>query len=323
MTQTQRLGPDEVPQAVELLRAGGLVSFPTETVYGLGADASNEEAIAKVYAAKGRPSGHPLIVHIADVDQVATWSTTTDPRVFDLADAFWPGPLTMIVPRSEHVSLAVTGNRETVGLRVPEHPLTRRLLAKFGGGLVGPSANRFGHVSPTTADHVLADLDGRIDAVLDGGPCAVGIESTIVEIVDVTRVVMLRPGGVPIEQLESVLDDDVLDGRSGESRAAGMLNSHYAPDTDVLVLEPAGSTASIPPEFDQVGITVISAGPCSLSHAELIELGTDAGRFGRGLYAALRKADSTGPSQIVIVPPKSGSMLVAVLDRLAKASAPK
>lgn len=321
MTSTQTLGPGQVAEAAELLRRGGLVAFPTETVYGLGADASNDRAIAKVYEAKGRPVGHPLIVHIANVDQLRLWSTTTDPRVEALAREFWPGPLTLIVPRSERASLAATGGRETVGLRVPDHALSRELLVEFGGGVVGPSANRFGHVSPTTTAHVMADLDGRIDAVLDGGPCEVGIESTIVELVGDGPAVMLRPGGVTVAELETALGEVVLDGRSGESRAAGMLSSHYAPDAPVRVF-PASRSEMLPgSESDRPGVTVISAGPCVLGEAAVIELGSDAASFGRGLYAALRSADAATPEQIVIVPPTSGSMLVAVLDRLAKASA--
>ncbi len=321
---TRVLGPDQVAEAVSILRAGGLVAFPTETVYGLGADASNDDAIARVYEAKGRPTGHPLIVHLADAKQLSVWSVTTDERVSRLAQEFWPGPLTLIVPRSNRVSLLATGGRETVGLRVPNHDLTRSLLDQFGGGVVGPSANRFGHVSPTTAAHVLADLDGRIDAVLDGGPAEVGIESTIVEIVGDGPVVLLRPGAIAVDQLERVLGEVLSDGRSGDSRAAGMLTSHYAPASPVRVIESLV-------DLDRGAKTALIIGRDSELadmdgwHQENViwteQLPADAAGFARGLYAALRTGDSHNPSEILVLPPTSGAMLDAVLDRLAKASA--
>ncbi len=324
---TRVLEACEVGEAVGILRSGGLVAFPTETVYGLGADASNDVAIAKVYEAKGRPTGHPLIVHLAVADQVSEWSTTTDSRARILAEAFWPGPLTLILPRSKRVSLAATGGRETVGLRVPEHELTLRLLAEFGSGLVGPSANRFGHVSPTTAAHVVDDLEGRIDAVLDGGPCQVGIESTIVEIADDGPVVLLRPGGVTVHQLELAIGEPVLDGRGGESRAAGMMASHYAPSAAVRLVDSIGDLELGP----RVAVIMTDAGVReSETEGErgsevtgvlsVAHLPSDASGFARGLYAALRAADEQDPEEIVVVRPTSGRLLKAVLDRLEKAS---
>ncbi len=324
---TRVLQPGQVAEAVAILQEGGLVAFPTETVYGLGADASNDEAIARVYEAKGRPTGHPLIVHLASASQLAEWSSSGDERVAQLAEAFWPGPLTLIVPRSDRVSLAATGGRETVGLRVPAHDLTRSLLEQFGGGLVGPSANRFGHVSPTTAAHVMADLDGRIDAILDGGPADVGIESTIVEITDDGPVVVLRPGAIAVDQLEHALGEVVSDGRTGDPRAAGMLASHYAPSAPVRVIDSLAGLVMTPQTVliaHHNSVVPGGDGDGAGEHKNLIwmeRLPADAAGFARGLYAALRSADSHKPSEILVLPPTSGPMLDAILDRLAKASA--
>lgn len=314
---TAVFGQEEATAAAELLRNGGLVAFPTETVYGLGADACNEVAIAKVYEAKGRPVGHPLIVHLSDSSDLARWTTSQDVRVSKLTTAFWPGPLTIIVPRTDLVSDAVTGGRPTVGLRVPDHDIARSMLGAFGGGVVGPSANRFGHVSPTTAEHVLADLSGRIDAVLDGGPCHVGIESTIVEVLGEGPVTLLRPGATSVASIEDCLGELVVDGRSGPSRAAGMLASHYSPNaivrllgSDVVLGERAApDVATIRPGGTEVG-----------GHREILLPVDDAG-FARGLYAALREADSWNVREIVVVAPQEGPMVEAILDRLQKAAA--
>lgn len=318
--ETVVFGSNQVAEAAQVLSAGGLVAFPTETVYGLGADAANEVAIAQVYASKGRPVGHPLIVHLADKDQLADWTTSQDTRVQQLAGRFWPGPLTLIVPRSELAGDAVTGGLQTVGLRVPDHDVARSMLAAFGGGVVGPSANRFGHVSPTTAQHVLADLSGRIDAVLDGGPCVVGIESTIVEVAGDGPVTLLRPGATSVADIEDCLGELVVDGRSGTARAAGMLASHYAPDSDVRLLSAElarplmGDTATAV-IWSELGAAGVMAG-----RHEIVLPADDAG-FARGLYAALREADSWDVEEIVVVAPTDGPMVDAILDRLAKAAA--
>ena len=209
----------DIDQAVAILRAGGLVAFPTETVYGLGADASNDAAVGRVFSVKGRPTDHPLIVHLADAEQLDGWAAIVTPTARLLADAFWPGPLTILVERSASVSLAVTGGRSTVGLRVPDHPVARELLRAFGGGIAAPSANRFGRVSPTTAAHVAADLGEDVDVVLDGGPCRVGVESTIVDLTGEVPVV-LRSGGISIDRLEELLGH-VVDVRVSAEPAGG------------------------------------------------------------------------------------------------------
>lgn len=310
----------DVELAAATLSEGGLVAFPTETVYGLGADAANGVAVARVFEAKGRPTGHPLIVHLADGDQLGVWAELdSDGRqqVKALAEAFWPGPLTVIVPRSGRAAAETVGGRDTIGLRVPDHPLTLALLRMFGGGVAGPSANRFGGVSPTTAAHVMNDLDGLIEVVLDGGPATVGVESTIVELVSGRRPVLLRPGGIAVAQLSAVLGVEVDDGRSGLSRAPGMLASHYAPAAAVSVVE-ASDVAGLEPD-PLVGVIA----PYLVDHEPSWHLPSDAAGYGRALYASLRAADTAGVERLLVVPPPDGDLLDAVLDRLAKASAPR
>lgn len=324
--ETQLLGEGDVEMAVSILRDGGLVAFPTETVYGLGGDAENGAAVAKIYEAKGRPVGHPLIVHVASTEAAWTWAADVPPAAVALADAFWPGPLTLIVPRSPRAHSGTVGGRESIGLRVPDHQLTLDLLARFGGGVAGPSANRFGHVSPTTAAHVQADLDGRIDAVLDGGPSRVGVESTIVELVSDT-VTLLRPGGVTITEIAAALalagleDQSITDGRDGESRAAGMLVSHYAPDAPVHIVDDLGDAEL------NVGDVVVGAtelvGDANANipgETVVIELPIDADGFAEGLYAALREADQACDGRIVVIRPHDGRLSAAINDRLKKAS---
>lgn len=319
---TERLTSDQPQRAADILIAGGTVAIPTETVYGLAADASDDVAVAKIFAAKGRPAGHPLIVHVESFSAVDAWADVSDPRVAVLAEKFWPGPLTMILPRTDAVSPLVVGDRETVGVRVPDHPVALAVLRAFAetgsGGVAAPSANRFGHVSPTTAAHVFDDLDGRIDAVIDGGDAQVGVESTIVELLPGAAPTLLRPGGVSAAVLEETLGEPLGDGRSGESRAAGMLASHYAPSAAVEIVDP--QTAVV------VDTAVVVIGPLEGvsfvgEPAAFLELGDDAGTFAAGLYTALRAADALGAQRIVVVPPSHGALLDAVMDRLAKAAA--
>ena len=318
---TERLGPEDHVIAARILAAGGTVGLPTETVYGLAADASDDGAVAKIFAAKGRPAGHPLIVHVASAERVDAWADASDRRVQLLAEAFWPGPLTLILPRTDLVSPLVVGDRSTVGVRVPDHPVARAVLEAFAeigsGGVAAPSANRFGHVSPTTAGHVLDDLDGRIDAVIDGGTASVGVESTIVELVgDVAT--LLRPGGISVQHLEAVLQEPIVDGRGGASRAAGMMASHYSPSAEVVVVPRELVDASM------VDATAAVIGPVEtteLQPALSLWLPEDAAGYAAGLYGALRAADALGVERIVVVPPTTGPLLDAVLDRLAKASA--
>lgn len=313
-------GEAAIAAAAALLRAGGVVAIPTETVYGLGADASNDDAVRRVFRAKGRPAGHPLIVHLADASAVSMWSHSSDPRVSALAEAFWPGPLTIIVAHNGRPAPSVTGERSTVGLRVPDHELTRAILAEFGGGVAAPSANRFGRISPTTAAHVAADLGGDVDLIVDGGPCGVGLESTIVELDEGAPAQILRPGGVSVDAIETVLGAPVIDGPGGPARAPGMLASHYAPDATVIILDAADRDAWI----DRPATVVIAPRSLRCAAERLILLPDDAQGYARDLYAALRDADAqSGIDTIAVIPPRRGDLLPAVLDRLRKAAAPR
>jgi L-threonylcarbamoyladenylate synthase len=295
---------ERVDRALAVLRAGGLVAIPTETVYGLAADASNEAAVRRIFAAKGRPVDHPLIVHIGAPAGLYHWAAEVSPAAQILADTCWPGPLTLLVPKAAHVLDVVTGGRPTVGVRVPAHPLALDLLARFGGGLAAPSANRFGKVSPTTAQHVVDDLGDAVDLVLDGGPCPVGVESTIVDCT-VEPPQVLRPGGIPTEQVATLLGG-LLSAASGPSRASGMLDSHYAPEARVLLVESATAAAA-----------------CAAQHpgAVVIDRTDDPAAYARLLYSDLRAADRQGASVVVAVLPPAVGLGHAIRDRLHKAAA--
>jgi L-threonylcarbamoyladenylate synthase len=299
----------EVERAVRVLRAGGLVAFPTETVYGLGADAGNPSALRQLYAVKRRPARHPVIVHLGAAEQVDDWAADVPDAARILASTFWPGPLTMVLRRTARVVDEVTGGRDTVGLRVPAAPLALELLAEFGGGLAAPSANRFGNVSPTTADAVRADLGSDVDEVLDGGPCSVGLESTIVELVG-AEPVLLRPGGISVEQLEAVLTIPIARA-DGPSRAPGMLPSHYAPRALVEIVE-AG-------EVDERAALLRTAGTKVVTLLPSRDLDDDA----RLLYARLRAADDDGADVVLAVLPAEEGIGAAIRDRLRKAAGPR
>lgn len=308
--------PDElvttdVDVAAARLRAGGLVAIPTETVYGLGADASDPAAVARIFAAKDRPGDHPLIVHIEPA-WLADWAAAVPPTAATLAAACWPGPLTLLLPRADRVSDAVTGGRDTVGLRAPAHPLTQRLLAVTGLGIAAPSANRFGRVSPTTARHVRDDLgpflDPARDVILDGGAAPIGVESTIVDCTtDPPQ--LLRPGGIPTEDVERLLDLAVA-APTGPSRAAGMLASHYAPRARVVLVPDRAAADGQTGAFEDDGLRVA-----------VIDHGADLVGYARDLYAELRAADDAGADRVVAVLPAAQGLGHAVRDRLMKAAA--
>jgi L-threonylcarbamoyladenylate synthase len=314
---------DDLARAVEILRDGGLVAFPTETVYGLGADAENPAAVRRLYAVKGRPSEHPVIVHLARAAQLDEWGIDVAPAAHALAAACWPGPLTLVVRRAARVPDEVTGGLDTVGLRVPVQPLAHALLDAFGGGLAAPSANRFGRVSPTSADAVRADLGADVDLVLDGGPSAVGVESTIVDCtVDPPRV--LRVGGVTAERLAEILGAELAVG--GTTRAPGTLASHYAPHAQVELvagdalaarlaeLEAAGTRVGLLAEREWVD--------AAASRTVTLATPRDADEYAHDLYAALRRADELGLEIVVAVPPTEVGIGAAVADRLRRAAAP-
>lgn len=307
-----------------MLHAGGLVAFPTETVYGLGADAANPAALRRLYAVKGRPPDHPVIVHLprgADLDDYAC----AVPDVgCALADAFWPGPLTLVLHRrAGRVADEATGGRETVGLRVPAHPVALALLDTFGRGIAAPSANRFGRVSPTTAAHVRADLGDDVDVVLDGGPCTVGIESTIV---DCTRPepVVLRTGGVTDAQLATVIGTAPAHMTEGQVAAPGTLAAHYRPHARVEVVT-AGELDACAGRHARAGrrVAVLAQRPPPALEGDVVVLTAprDPDEYAQVLYTRLREADALGADVVVAVPPPPEGVGRAVADRLRRAAA--
>lgn len=315
-TVTLSATPRGIRAAAGLLRAGGLVAFPTETVYGLGADARSDRAVAGIYAAKGRPAFNPLIVHVADAAAAAALAEITSPAAV-LADRFWPGPLTLVLPRRSDADLAerVAAGLPTVALRVPAHPLARALLTEFAGPLAAPSANPSGRVSPTMPAHVLDGLGGRIDAVLDGGPCAVGLESTIIGF-DGETPLLLRPGGLAAEEIEAALGRP-LELREGEGiTAPGQLGSHYAPDAPLRL-----DAASPAPGEIRIGF-----GPGDVAAFNLSPSG-DLAEAAANLFAVLREADamatSLGATRIAVAPVPHEGLGRAINDRLRRAAAPR
>ena len=312
----------DIARAVDALRRGRLVAFPTETVYGLGADAADPDALARLYAVKGRPAEHPVIVHVAEPVQLAEWAADVPRAARLLADALWPGPLTLVVPRAARVPDGVTGGGDTVGLRVPDQPVALALLRAFGGGIAAPSANRFGHVSPTTAADVRADLGDDVDVVLDDGPCRVGVESTIVDCT-ADELVILRPGGVTRERIEEVSGRPAAIARDSPVRAPGTLKSHYAPDAAVLLVDRDGlpdRAAALVAAGQRVA--VLAEEPCPSLPAGVIVLDppADVDDYARVLYARLHEVDRQGVDVLLAVPPRDTGLGTAVADRLRRAA---
>lgn len=345
--------PTQVPvishpqQAVDVLLAGGLVGLPTETVYGLAADAKNDTAIARVFASKGRPADHPLIVHIAEHSAIAHWSLDPGATALALAEKLWPGPLTLVVPKAPWVSATITGGQQTVALRVPGLTLTRDVIRPVGA-VVAPSANRFGRVSPTTAAHVVSELGQYLtaqDAVLDGGATRIGVESTIVwcargpVTADSWRV--LRPGGISAARIRQVLAavsdgdnaaamaDGIVDETAqcsvsssvGTPRVPGALASHYAPQAQVVLS--SATTSEVPNQDSSYATPVALLAPADVNTPEgWIRLGApvDDRAYAQVLYASLRRADELGVGTVVAVPPMSGELQPAIVDRLRRAA---
>jgi len=307
--------------AVTILRAGGLVVFPTETVYGLGADAANAAAVRKIFAAKGRPADHPVIVHLASDRDLTRWASDIPPAVRQLAERFWPGPLTLVVRRAKSVSDEVTGGQDTIGLRVPSHPIAQALLNAFGGGIAAPSANRFGHISPTTVRHVREELGDRVDLILDGGACEVGIESTIVDVSGGTPV-LLRPGRVSEEEIEAVLQVPLARPGAGSPRASGTLAAHYAPRLPLVVASSGMLDAVVREQASRGLVAVLARRPRpSYSSATVWMVGPqDAAEFAHYLYAGLRQLDQCGCTVIIVEAPPETPDWAAVRDRVGRAA---
>ena len=305
----------EIARAVALLKQGALVAFPTETVYGLGADASNAQAVARLYSVKGRPADHPVIVHCASAEIAFAWAREVPEAARKLAARFWPGPLTLILKRSEQAKDFVTGGQDTVGLRVPSHPIAHRMLSLFGSGVAAPSANRFGLVSPTTAAHVREDLGSDVELVLEGGPSEVGIESTIVDLSQ-GRAVLLRPGAITKQDLEEIVPVEEKKGISSP-RHSGGLERHYAPRTPARLVPAFALDKQIAIMKERVAVLAFSRPDERVDY--WIRMPRDPAAYAQKLYAALRELDSAGCEAILVEAPPEEASWAAVRDRLSRA----
>ena len=306
----------EVRKAAEILRAGGLVAFPTETVYGLGADASSARAVARLYAVKRRPADHPVIVHFASAQDAFAWAREVPHDARLLAQKFWPGPLTLILKRSDKAKDFITGGQGSVGLRVPSHPVAHRLLKEFGQGVAAPSANRFGRLSPTTATHVLSDFGNDIDLVLEGGPSEVGIESTIVDL-SAGAPVLLRPGHISKQQLEEVLGAPVSDTTSSSPRHSGGLERHYAPRTPARLVPSYDLDKEIGRLKERVAVLAFSRPDERVDY--WLRMPRDPNAYAQKLYGALRELDAADCEEILVEAPPEAPEWAAVRDRLQRA----
>jgi len=293
--------------AVQTLANGGLVAIPTETVYGLGAAINNEVAIAKIFVVKGRPQNHPLIVHLADIDQLHQVAHDIHPDAIKLAHACWPGPLTLLLHRNENVSTSITGGRDTVAVRIPDNAFTRQLILDLGSPIAAPSANRFGKVSPTTAQHVCDDLQNDVDLIVDDGASSIGVESTIIDF-SVSPPQLLRPGGIPIEDIEQILGYTIRD-TDGISRASGMLQNHYQPSCNVLLV-------FTDQEAQQLKDTLVS----QYERVRILNRCDNLPLYATLLYSDLRQADTDQIQALIAVLPENNGLGAAIRDRLTKAA---
>lgn len=339
MTLENEATDDEIAHAAQVLAQGGLAAFPTETVYGLGADAESALAVGRIYAAKGRPSNHPVIVHVAPGADLSYWARDLPPQAHALMQAFWPGPLTLIVKRASHIDSTVSGGQDSVGLRCPSHPVAQRLLRAFAalkpnghGGVAAPSANRFGHVSPTRAEHVRGEFPDEVAAgmpVLQGGPAEVGIESTIV---DVSRIdqgigaVLLRPGHVSAADIARVLGVWPALPDAAAPRASGTLKAHYAPRTPLqLVSREQLDLLAVGlglPEEGRIVAVAYTPRPLEIDKRMFWQpVSADPGQYAHALYSVLRELDSQGYGKILVEAPPRTSEWDAVNDRIGRAAA--
>jgi L-threonylcarbamoyladenylate synthase len=319
---TARLPQDEIDQAVEALREGEVVAFPTETVYGLGADASNPDAVRKIFELKGRPATHPLIVHIEHPRALERWALSVPPAAAALADKFWPGPLTLILRRAPAVDLAITGGQDTVAVRVPGHPVAQQLLRAFGSGIAAPSANRYGRISPTRPEHVRDEFGDDVRIVLDGGDCKIGLESTIVSCVDtVPRI--LRPGSLTLTQLRTVVPDLQAGPDNGAPRVPGSDAKHYAPRTSLSIV--ASRTleevvGQLTENRERIAVLAMRPPRVANKYMTWINAGRRADVYGRELYVNLRTLDKSGAKEILVEEVPTGEAWDAVRDRLHRAA---
>lgn len=331
MTKTENLDIVAIEKSLSILNAGGLVAIPTETVYGLAADADNEEAVMATYAAKGRPADHPLIVHVDGPEALNYWAVDIPPEAWLLVKKYWPGPLTIVLKKADRCGLWVTGGQDTVALRCPSHPVTHELLKRFAGathkGLTAPSANTFGRISPSTSEHVLKDLGvkptGKLDMILEGGPCQFGLESTMINLSG-THPSLLRHGVISREMLEATLGFHVPDAGADAPRASGRLKSHYAPKTRLELL-PAEQFASRIQELQPQKIAVMARAQTlkNLPSQPLFKITApdNLEDYGRELYENLHRLDAAGAERILIECPSQTPDWAAINDRLGRAAA--
>lgn len=320
---THSVAKVEIAHAAAQLKAGELVAFPTETVYGLGADASNADAVRKIYAAKGRPSNHPLIVHVADAVQLANWVRDIPPSAHTLAKKFWPGPLTLVLKRNPRVPDEVTGGQDTVAVRVPSHPVAQALLREFGGGVAAPSANRFGRVSATTAAHVREEFGDMVACVLDGGAADVGIESTIVDCSRTTPT-LLRPGWITPQQIEAALGKPLAAPDADAPRVSGTMEKHYSPQTPVMLMEGdliIELAHSLTRQGKRVAVLARTALRPLIDDLVWLAAPADAAGYAHDLYANLRELDHAGCDAILVEQPPDEVRWIAIRDRLNRAAA--
>lgn len=314
MLTPQDNNPEKIMLAVNILRAAGLVAFPTETVYGLGADASNFKAVEKIFLAKGRPKDHPVIVHIASAAKIEEWAKEIPDNAFKVAETCWPGPLTLILKKQPWVLDIVTAGQTTVGLRVPNHKLALTLLKAFDGGIAAPSANRFGYISPTSTQHVFTGFGKTIDLILDGGNCQIGLESTILDF-STSVPKLLRLGSISQAELESCLNQKITQVKQG-FKVSGMLKTHYAPITPTYLVN------QLPKDINNTGVVSCNPFPNNITSTQVIwkQLPSNPKDYAKKLYAALHELDSLGVKSIFVEQVPNTPTWQAIRDRLKRAS---
>jgi L-threonylcarbamoyladenylate synthase len=322
MVRVVRATQVEIETAVQALRDGELVAFPTETVYGLGANAQNPAAVRKIFEAKGRPTTHPVIVHLDSPRYLHRWVREVPDAATRMAERFWPGPLTMVMPRASNVHDIVTGSQDTVAVRVPSHPMAQQLLTAFGGGIAAPSANRYGRLSPTRAEHVREELGDSVKVILDGGECQIGLESTIVSF-EGPNVRLLRPGGVTAAQIREVIGELLIGANLQSPRVPGGTPSHYAPTTPMTIV-PAGEIDAHAAALSEGGrrVAVLAQRLPLRAHKYVtwINAGRRPEQFGHDLYANLRTLDKAGCQRILVQDVPEGERWDAIRDRLLRAA---
>lgn len=311
----------DLAAALGALRSGALVAFPTETVYGLGADARNPAAVRRIFALKGRPASHPVIVHLHSRGELSGWVRDVPPAAARLAERYWPGPLTLVLPRAPGVDDSLTGAQDTVAVRVPAHPVARQLLAAFGSGIAAPSANRYGRLSPTRAEHVREEFGGAVPVVLDGGDCLIGLESTIVAFQD-NAARLLRPGRITAGQIRALLGELSIGADAASPRVPGSAAAHYAPATPISLVPGAeleARCAALAKAGRRVAVLAWRAPQAVLPEVTWIDATAQAQRYGHDLYAHLRALDHRGCERILVQEVPPGDAWAAIRDRLGRA----